>query len=169
MPARSLRRSCARRRRRRSSGFGGDRLAAAGARLLENFSGLSVTGLSEVVRLLPKTYATYRRLVADAEANTPRCLRCDRLSGLQLRSRTRPEEARHPGRVLHQPAALGLASGTDGDDEAAGRTRPRDLSLRGTDLPRGRGTGRVGWASTLRRRADARAQARVPAGPRARS
>jgi len=52
-------------------GFGGDRLAAAGARLLENFSGLSVTGLSEVVRLLPKTYATYRRLVADAEATRP--------------------------------------------------------------------------------------------------
>jgi lipid-A-disaccharide synthase len=52
-------------------GFGGDRLAAAGARLLENFSGLSVTGLSEVVRLLPKTYATYRRLVEDAEATRP--------------------------------------------------------------------------------------------------
>ena len=52
-------------------GFGGDRLAAAGARLLENFSGLSVTGLSEVVRLLPRTYATYRRLVEDAEAHRP--------------------------------------------------------------------------------------------------
>jgi lipid-A-disaccharide synthase len=52
-------------------GFGGDRLAAAGATLIENFSGLSVTGLLEVVRLLPRTYATYRRLVADAEATRP--------------------------------------------------------------------------------------------------
>jgi lipid-A-disaccharide synthase len=52
-------------------GFGGDRLAAAGVRLIENFSGLSVTGLSEVVRLLPKTYATYRRLVEDAETTRP--------------------------------------------------------------------------------------------------
>ena len=53
------------------SGFGGDRLAAAGARLVENFSGLSVTGLLEVVRLLPRTYATYRRLVAEADAARP--------------------------------------------------------------------------------------------------
>ncbi|MEO6213255.1 MAG: lipid-A-disaccharide synthase [Vicinamibacterales bacterium] len=52
-------------------GFGGDRLAAAGARLVENFSGLSVTGLLEVVRVLPKTYAIYRRLVTEAEVTPP--------------------------------------------------------------------------------------------------
>ena len=52
-------------------GFGGDRLAASGATLLQNFSGLSVTGLLEVVRVLPRTYATYRRLVADAEQHPP--------------------------------------------------------------------------------------------------
>lgn len=53
------------------TGFGGDRLAATGATLVQNFTGLSVTGLLEVVRLLPRTYATYRRLVADAEAIRP--------------------------------------------------------------------------------------------------
>lgn len=53
------------------TGFGGDRLAAAGAALVGNFSGLSVTGLLEVVRLLPKTYATYKRLLADADAVRP--------------------------------------------------------------------------------------------------
>ena len=53
------------------TGLGGNRLAAAGATLVENFSGLSVTGLVEVVRLLPRTYATYRRLLADAEAVRP--------------------------------------------------------------------------------------------------
>ena len=52
-------------------GFGGDRLAAAGATLIQNFSGLSVTGLLEVVRVLPRTYATYRRLIADAEQHPP--------------------------------------------------------------------------------------------------
>ena len=52
-------------------GFGGDRLAAAGAALTESFSGLSVTGLLEAVRVLPRTYAIYRRLVADAEATRP--------------------------------------------------------------------------------------------------
>ncbi|MEO8077965.1 MAG: lipid-A-disaccharide synthase [Acidobacteriota bacterium] len=53
------------------TGFGGDRLEAAGASLVGNFSGLSVTGLVEVARLLPRTYATYRQLVAHAKATRP--------------------------------------------------------------------------------------------------
>lgn len=53
------------------TGFGGDRLRQAGADLVGDFSGLSVTGLVEVARLLPRTYATYRRLVADARENRP--------------------------------------------------------------------------------------------------
>ena len=53
------------------TGFGGDRLAAAGATLVGDFSGLSVTGLLEVVRLLPRTYAVYRRLLADADQARP--------------------------------------------------------------------------------------------------
>lgn len=53
------------------TGFGGERLRAAGARLVGDFSGLSVTGLVEVARLLPRTYATYRRIVADARDHRP--------------------------------------------------------------------------------------------------
>jgi lipid-A-disaccharide synthase len=53
------------------TGFGGDRLQAAGASLIGNFSGLSVTGLLEVARVVPRTYATYRRLVQDAAAHRP--------------------------------------------------------------------------------------------------
>jgi lipid-A-disaccharide synthase len=53
------------------TGFGGDRLRAAGASLIGDFSGLSVTGLLEVVRVVPRTYATYRRLVNDAAAVRP--------------------------------------------------------------------------------------------------
>jgi lipid-A-disaccharide synthase len=53
------------------TGFGGDRLRDAGATLIANFSGLSVTGLLEVARVIPRTYATYRRLVDDAKANRP--------------------------------------------------------------------------------------------------
>jgi lipid-A-disaccharide synthase len=53
------------------AGFGGDRLRQAGATLIGDFSGLSVTGLLEVVRVLPRTYAMYRRLVADAVARRP--------------------------------------------------------------------------------------------------
>lgn len=53
------------------TGLGGDHLQAAGATLVQHFRGLSVTGLSEVVRILPRTYAAYRRLVAHAEATRP--------------------------------------------------------------------------------------------------
>lgn len=53
------------------TGFGSDRLRAAGATLIEDFKGLSVTGLLEVARVLPRTWQTYRRLVAAAEANRP--------------------------------------------------------------------------------------------------
>lgn len=52
-------------------GFGGPRLAAAGADLVGDYRGISVTGLVEVVKLLPKTYAMYRRLIEAARARRP--------------------------------------------------------------------------------------------------
>lgn len=52
-------------------GLGGQHLREAGATLTADFSGLSVTGLLEVSRLLPRTYATYRALVREAKANRP--------------------------------------------------------------------------------------------------
>src|SRR5688500_14539268 len=53
------------------SGFGGERLRAAGASLLGDFSGLSVTGLLEVARVLPRTYAMFRRLVVVVRRDRP--------------------------------------------------------------------------------------------------
>ena len=53
------------------SGFGGDHLRDAGATLVGHFSGISVTGLLEVVRVLPRTYAMYRRLVRHAAEHRP--------------------------------------------------------------------------------------------------
>ena len=53
------------------SGFGGDHLAAAGASLVGHFSGISVTGLLEVARVLPRTYAMFRRLVQHASSQRP--------------------------------------------------------------------------------------------------
>ncbi len=53
------------------TGFGGDRLRAAGASLVGDFRGLSVTGLLEVARLLPRTYRIYRQLVDAAAAARP--------------------------------------------------------------------------------------------------
>ena len=53
------------------SGFGGDGLRKAGAELVGDFHGLSVTGLLEVAGLLPRAYAMYRRLVAHAKRTRP--------------------------------------------------------------------------------------------------
>jgi len=53
------------------SGFGGRRLAAAGARLIGDFEGLSVTGLTEAIRVLPRSFAMLRRLTAAARELRP--------------------------------------------------------------------------------------------------
>jgi lipid-A-disaccharide synthase len=53
------------------TGFGSQRLRTAGATLVDDFQGLSVTGLLEVARVLPRTYAIYRRLLAHAAATRP--------------------------------------------------------------------------------------------------
>ena len=52
-------------------GFGGERLAAAGAKLAGDYRGIAVTGLTEVLRVLPRTYAMYRRLVTLARSERP--------------------------------------------------------------------------------------------------
>ena len=52
-------------------GLGGRRLRGAGASLTADFSGLSVTGLLEVFRVLPRTYATYRAPRARGEGRPP--------------------------------------------------------------------------------------------------
>ena len=52
-------------------GLGGDRLRASGAELVRDYRGLAVTGLSEALAVVPRFYATYRRLVARARAECP--------------------------------------------------------------------------------------------------
>ena len=53
------------------TGFGSERLRSAGAELVADFKGLSVTGLLEVARVLPRTYAVYRQLAGVAAATRP--------------------------------------------------------------------------------------------------
>ena len=52
-------------------GLGGERLRAAGATLVGDFAGLTVTGLTEAVRVLPRAYGMYRHLVAGARERKP--------------------------------------------------------------------------------------------------
>ncbi|HTM05218.1 MAG TPA: lipid-A-disaccharide synthase [Vicinamibacterales bacterium] len=52
-------------------GFGGRRLEAAGGRLVGDFAGVSVTGLTEALRVIPRSYAMLRRLVDAARTRRP--------------------------------------------------------------------------------------------------
>ena len=56
------------------SGMGGPAFAAAGGTLLEDHRGVAVTGLTEAIRKIPKSYGAMRRLVAWARANRPDAL-----------------------------------------------------------------------------------------------
>jgi len=53
------------------TGFGSDRLRAAGASLVGDFKGLSVTGLTEALRVIPQSWQNYRALVRAAEEARP--------------------------------------------------------------------------------------------------
>ena len=55
-------------------GLGGERFTAAGGRLIADFHGLSVTGLTEALSVVPRSFATMRRLVAAAKAQQPQAL-----------------------------------------------------------------------------------------------
>ena len=52
-------------------GLGGDHLRDAGAELVGHYRGLAATGLSEALAVVPRSLATYRRMVARARAEKP--------------------------------------------------------------------------------------------------
>jgi lipid-A-disaccharide synthase len=55
-------------------GFGGPHCEQAGVRLIGKYTGLSVTGLTEALRVLPATFAMLRRLVQAARDTRPDAL-----------------------------------------------------------------------------------------------
>jgi lipid-A-disaccharide synthase len=52
-------------------GLGGERFTDAGGRAIGDFRGLAVTGLVEALRVLPDSYAMYRKLVQAAAREAP--------------------------------------------------------------------------------------------------
>ena len=66
-------------------GLGGECVAAAGGRLVADYRGLAVTGLTEVLPALPRLWATYRRLVRAAREERPAVFVAIDYSGFNLR------------------------------------------------------------------------------------
>ena len=56
------------------AGLGGPQFAAAGGTLIEDYRGLTVTGLTEVIAKLPRSQRTLGRLVQEARARRPDAL-----------------------------------------------------------------------------------------------
>src|SRR5688500_11516010 len=52
-------------------GIGGERMRSAGARIVADYHGIAITGLTEALRVVPRFYATLRTLVAEARAKRP--------------------------------------------------------------------------------------------------
>ena len=61
-------------------GLGGERLREGGGTLNEDYRGLTATGLSEALTVLPRSFATYRRLVQLARSERPDVFVADRFS-----------------------------------------------------------------------------------------
>jgi lipid-A-disaccharide synthase len=55
-------------------GLGGQRMMAGGGELLADYRGLSVTGLLEAVRVIPRSFAVLRRLIDAARSERPQAL-----------------------------------------------------------------------------------------------
>jgi lipid-A-disaccharide synthase len=56
------------------AGLGGPRFAAAGGTLVDDYRDIAVTGLTEAIAKLPRSFAARRRLVAAARADQPDAL-----------------------------------------------------------------------------------------------
>jgi lipid-A-disaccharide synthase len=56
------------------AGLGGRHFSSAGGRLIDDYRALSVTGLTEAIAKIPRSWATLRRLVAAARTDRPDAL-----------------------------------------------------------------------------------------------
>ncbi len=112
-------------------GFGGPRLKDAGGRLVADYSPLSVTGITEAIKIIPRSFAMLRKLVDAARELAAARLRRHRFSRLQFPLDGGAPSSRNPDRLLRQSTALGVAPGTHGDDERVRRSRAGDLPVRG--------------------------------------
>ena len=122
---------------RRSSASAATGCEAAGASLIGNFC--RALG-HRPARSRPRRAAHLRDLPppgAGRRGASARRVRRHRFSRFQLPARARDAQARRPGRVLHQPAVVGVAPRPDEDDAADCRSGAGDFPVRAADLRAG--------------------------------
>ena len=142
-------------------GLGGQRLMAGGGELLADYRGLSVTGLVEAVRVIPKSLSVLNRLIDAARSEKPQALVAIDFPDFNFRLAAAVKKLGIPDHLLHQPAVVGVAQEPHAGHQAHRRPRAGDLPVRGTDLSRCRSAGTVRGPSPRRSRACAGAERRV--------
>ena len=93
-------------------GVGGERLRDAGLECVAHSEELSLMGLAEVVRDLPRLWRLSRRVRRGCAGAPASGRRARRLAGLQPAARPAPRAGRHPGRDLRLAPAVGVARRT---------------------------------------------------------
>ena len=119
-------------------GLGGQRLMAGGGELLADYRGLSVTGLVEALRVLPKSLSTFNRLVEAARTEKPHALVVIDFPDFNFRLAAAVKKLGMPIIYYISPQLWAWRTEPDEGDEAARRPRAGDFSVRGTDLSRRR-------------------------------
>ena len=117
-------------------GLGGERFAAAGGRLVADFHGLSVTGLTEALSVLPRSFATCSsssKAARDATARTRSCV-ID-YPDFNFRLMRAIKKLGIPVIYYISPQLWAWRAGPHQADEAQRRSRAADLSVRRGDLP----------------------------------
>ena len=147
-------------------GFGGPRLKAAGATLTGEFTGSHGHRADRALRVMPRSWRMYRRLVHAGAGAPARRVRGHRFSRLQLPADDRAAAARRPDRLLRESSAVGVAAGSHEDDEAVRRQGARHLSVRSAALRARRHPGRVRRTSARGSRQGDAAEVRVSVGSR---
>ena len=150
-------------------GLGGQRLMAGGGELLADYRGLSVTGLVEAIRVLPKSLTTLNRLVDAARTEKPQALVLIDFPDFNFRLAAAVKKLGVPIIYYISPQLWAWRQSRMKIMKRLVGSRARDFSLRGGNLPSSGRARAVCRPPARRSRASAGARRRFPAGDRPRT
>ena len=120
-------------------GVGGERMKAAGVKLLADAADMAVVGLTEVVFKLGTILQVMHRLKTSLTKEQPDLVILIDYPDFNLPLARTARTARNKSPLLHQPPGMGLAKRADRHDPKIRRPDGRHPPLRGAFLPGSRG------------------------------
>ncbi len=129
MPQRSLR-HCQKETQIEYFGATGPLMRAAGVETVVNSDELAIMGILEVARVFPKFVAAFRKLKAAAIERKPDAVILVDWPEFNLRLASSASPPRTQGDLLHQSAAMGVASASHQPNSSRRRSAAVDSSVR---------------------------------------